>query len=113
MVIDGLDECETVERKQLLEFIVDIVAQCDIIEPGKLRVLIVSQDFADIKRALSPPGGRVLPEIVSMSPTDTEDDIRMYTYIWAEQIAAKFDLDEETKCHLQNLTARRANGMCK
>ncbi|KAF1974533.1 C2H2 domain-containing protein, partial [Bimuria novae-zelandiae CBS 107.79] len=113
IVIDGLDECEQYERKQLLEFLVDIVTQCDTNDPGKLRVMIVSQDYPDIKRALHTSStSKIVPKIVSMSAADNENDISSFVRIWVDRIAAKHELfDEEAKEYLRNLTVERAKGM--
>lgn len=112
IVIDGLDECEQIERKQLLEFLVEIVTQCDTSDPGKLRVMVVSQDFVDIRRALhSSSAGKIVPNVVSMCSKDNEGDIRSYVRTWVERIAANNEpFDDEAKEYLRNLTVERANG---
>ena len=112
IVIDGLDECEQIERKQLLEFLIEIVTQCDTNEPGKLRIMIVSQDYVDIRKALhSSSASKIVPSIVSMSPTDNEGDIQSYVRSWVERIAAKNEpFDDEAKEYLRNLTVERAKG---
>jgi len=112
IIIDGVDECEKNEQKQLLEFLVDIVSQCDVTEAGKLRVMIVSQDTPEIRKALhSSSTGKVVPTIVSLSPEDNEDDIKTYVSGWVNRIAAKFDLiDEGHKEYLRHLTVARAKG---
>ena len=112
IVIDGLDECEQIERKQLLEFLIEIVTQCDTSEPGKLRVMIVSQDYMDIRKALhSSSIGKIVPNIVTISSTDNEKDIGTYVRIWVDRIAAKHEpFDDEAKEYLRNLTVARAKG---
>ncbi|KAJ4302641.1 hypothetical protein N0V90_001530 [Kalmusia sp. IMI 367209] len=113
IVIDGLDECEQAERKQLLEFLVEIVTQCDTSEPGKLRVLVISQDYADIRRALhSSSVTKIVPNIVSLSATDNESDIQTYVRSKVDRIASQYTpFDEEAKEYLRNLTVARAKGM--
>ncbi|KAL1608317.1 hypothetical protein SLS60_003257 [Paraconiothyrium brasiliense] len=113
IIIDGLDECELVERKQLLEFLVEIVTQCDTSDPGKLRVMIVSQDYVDIKRALhSSSVIKIVPNIVSMSEADNRHDIHSYVRVWVDQIAVKHGpFDDQAKEYLRNLTVARAKGM--
>ena len=113
IVIDGLDECEQNERKQLLEFLIEIVTQCDTSEPGKLRIMIVSQDYVDIRKALhSSSASKIVPSIVAMSATDNEGDIKSYVHHWVERIAAKNEpFDDEAKEYLRNLTVERAKGI--
>lgn len=112
IVIDGLDECEQIERKQLLEFLIEIVTQCDTSEPGKLRVMIVSQDYVDIRRALhSSSVSKIVPNIVAISATDNEVDIKSYVRIWVDRIADKHEpFDDDAKEYLRNLTVERAKG---
>jgi hypothetical protein len=111
IVIDGLDECEITERKQILELFVDILGECEISEPGKLRVLFVSQDYTDIKNALhSPAITRVVPRIVSISPNDNENDIQVYADDLTMQIKQKFDLDDMQQHNLRQLTVARGRG---
>ena len=47
IVLDGLDECDEIERKQLLRTILGLWQNC-----SNLRVLIASRKEADIRRAL-------------------------------------------------------------
>src|SRR5204862_7003488 len=51
VIIDGLDECSAMERKFVLSFFTSLVDKLDSKEPGKLRVLFVSQEENDIKKA--------------------------------------------------------------
>lgn len=112
IVVDGLDECEQIERKQLLDFFIEVVGKSDTEEPGRLRVLFVSQDFADIKRALhSSSITRIVPKVVSLSSTDNESDIQTYVRAWVERIAHKHaPFTEDIKEYLYNLTVARAKG---
>jgi hypothetical protein len=114
VIIDGLDECEQIERKQLLDFFVDVVGQAETDEPGKLRVLFVSQEYSDIRRALhSSPMAIIAPKIIPLSSSDNEGDISTYVRVWVDRIANQHspftgDLIE----YLRNLTVARAKGMC-
>ena len=47
IVLDGLDECEEVERKQLLRTILDLWDNC-----SNLHILVASRKEVDIRRAL-------------------------------------------------------------
>lgn len=112
IVIDGLDEYEAAERKQVLEFFVQLVKQCDEDEPGKLRILIVSQDYADIKRAIhSSTIPRIAPKIISLSSSDNKDDIHTFVKAWVDKIKRKHSLSDEQGDYLLKLTVVKADGM--
>jgi hypothetical protein len=111
IVIDGLDECETVERKQILDFFVSLVGECEGDEPGKLRILFVSQEYPDIKRVLhSSALASIAPSIVKLAPADNQNDIQMYARDLTSNIKSKFDLDSGQEHHLLSLTVERAHG---
>jgi hypothetical protein len=116
LVVDGLDECETTERKEALECLTRLVGECNAVEPGKLRVLIVSQYYPDIQRALQSTGAmKLAPTIIQISETDNESDIKTYVKIWVDKIALKNTSDEnpfteDMKEYLRNLTLINANG---
>ncbi|KAF2847250.1 C2H2 domain-containing protein [Plenodomus tracheiphilus IPT5] len=113
VVVDGLDECDSSERKQTLKSLLDIASSCDLAEPGKLRLLVVSRNDADIRQALhSSSVTRMVPNTISISPFDNESDIRTYTKIWVNRIAMKFSpLHGDTLEYLSNLTIANAKGM--
>jgi hypothetical protein len=112
IIIDGIDEFELPERKQILEFFVSLVGECDVDEPGKIRVLFVSQDYPDIKRALySSIISRIVPKLLPLSTADNENDIRIYVTDLAAQIKTKFGLDDNQERVLRDLTVARAKGV--
>jgi hypothetical protein len=112
IIIDGLDECEQVERKHIVDALMDIVGLCEKTDPGKLRVLFVSQNFADIKRALYHPSpSRPVPQTIQLSDTDNQSDINTYVRIWAGRIAEKYSpFSDDMIEYLQNLTVHNAKG---
>ena len=107
IIIDGLDECETVERKQILAFFNRLVGRCDDYDPGKLRVLFVSQDYPDISKALPTAG------ILSMKQGDNENDIKGFVNKWAKDIQVKHELDDDQIEYIKLSTCGRAQGKCK
>jgi hypothetical protein len=112
IVVDGLDEYDVIERKQILECLVQLVRQCDDDEPAKLRVLIVSQDCPDIKRALHTSGiPRLAPKIISLSSSDNEKDIYTFVRAWVDRIKRKHHpLSDEQMEYLLKLTVAKADG---
>lgn len=104
IIIDGLDECESQERKLILSFYTDMVGHCDSSQPGKLRLLFVSQDYNDIKKALS------VGEVLSLRPSDNKFDIRIYVDHWAAKIRQKHELDGQQIENIKESTCARAQG---
>jgi hypothetical protein len=104
IIIDGLDECDLAERKLVLSFFTTIVDHCDAYQPGKLRVLFVSQDYNDIKKALPTAA------VISLGPTDNENDIRTYVKEWAVKIQQKFELESHRIDYIKTSTCGRARG---
>jgi hypothetical protein len=107
IVIDGLDECDMVERKSVLSFFTEMVDRCDAYEPGKLRVLFVSQDYNDIKKALPTAA------VMSLEPTDNENDIKIYVNDWAKKIQRKHEPENHDIEYIKNSTRTRAQGNAK
>ena len=105
IVIDGLDECNAIERKLVLSFFNDIIRKYDSKDPGKIRVLFVSQDEDDIKNALKSAAW------ISLAPGNIEHDLRIFTRKWSDEIGQKFDLDTQEVNHIAELTCYRADGM--
>jgi hypothetical protein len=112
IVVDGLDEYDATERKQLLEYLMQLMRQCDDDEPAKLRVLIVSQDYPDIKRALYTSGiHRLAPKIITLSSSDNEKDIYIFVRAWVDRIKHKHHpLSDEQVEYLLKLTVAKADG---
>ena len=112
VIIDGLDECEGAERKQFLEIITEIVGRRDAADPGKLRLLVVSQDYADIRKGLHSAGvARMAPTILKITGADHEKNIQAYVKLYVDRIASRFHpFDDDLKEYLQNLTVSNAKG---
>lgn len=117
IIVDGLDECEQGERKQALDVFMDIVGRCDARAPGNLRVIIVSQDYVDIRRAFhATTTKKIVPRILQLSNVDVETDISTYVRVWVDRIGSKFSSDDapfndDMKEYLHNLTVVNAQGM--
>jgi hypothetical protein len=108
IIIDGLDECDVKERTPLLSSLKAIVDRCDSQNPGKLRLLIISQDFNDIKGSLTSPDSE--PTIFRLTEADNRAEIEGYVAQRVKLMAPTFNLsDEEITCIRDN-TCLRANG---
>ncbi len=104
IIIDGLDECNPAQRKLVLTFFTTIVDRCDEREPGKLRVLFVSQDFPDIGKALQ------TATIMKLTPEDNKNDIEAYINDWSKKIEKKYSVGIEEVEFIQESTLIRSQG---
>lgn len=104
IIIDGLDECNPAQRKLVLLFFTSMVDKCDEREPGKLRVLFVSQDFPDIGKALQ------TADVMKLTPDDNKNDIKAYVYDWSKKIRSKYHLNDEQIEFIQESTLIRSQG---
>ncbi|EXJ70482.1 uncharacterized protein A1O5_06551 [Cladophialophora psammophila CBS 110553] len=104
IIVDGLDECQMPERKSILKILTDLVNQVDAKEPSKLRVLIISQEEPDIRRALSSA------DEFPIKRDDNSQDIRTFVQAWTAMIQTKFDLSDDDSSLLTRLTCRNAAG---
>jgi hypothetical protein len=104
IIIDGLDECDLRERKLLLSFWTEIADHCDSYEPGKVRVLIVSHDWDDIRSNLSSSS------ILSIEPQDNAKEIEGFVHRWGAKIQQKHGITQIERNRVQDMTCARARG---
>jgi len=115
-VVDGLDECDPNERREVLSALTKLVNEFNIAEPGSLRVLIVSQHFPDIQRGLEGSvTARLAPRIIRLTEKEVSGDIVTYIRAMVEDIAtmnssADEPFNENIKEYLRNLTLVNAKG---
>ncbi|TEY63394.1 hypothetical protein BOTCAL_0155g00160 [Botryotinia calthae] len=103
LIIDGLDECEPMQRRLLLSTLVSIVQKA--LHPGMFRLLIVSQNEPDIKRYL-----RQYSDL-RLSSSCNRSDIEVYSRVWAEKIQQKFIVSDDTKTYIVKAVSEGADGM--
>ena len=106
VLVDGIDECDKKEARLLVNVICDMVTVCDTQNPGKLRVMVISQDEPDIRRNLS-----AFSEL-SLKVIGNEDDIHRFVDVWCGKIQGKFELEEWERNYIFESTCHRANGEC-
>ena len=113
IIVDGLDECEPGERKEITDILMDLVGQCNASDPGKLRVLLVSQYSSEIYKSLhSSVATNLRPGILQITETDNRGDIDTYVAFWVSQIAQKFQpVSKELRDYLHNVTVNNSKGM--
>lgn len=104
IIIDGLDECDPGQRKSLLSILSRIVDECDERDPGKVRLLLVSQDYLDIRRGL--PKASVL----KLTPEHNKNDIRNYVQQRTRAIELKYNLGSDIVQFIHDTTLARSEG---
>jgi hypothetical protein len=104
IIVDGLDECTMGERKLVLSFFNTMIGRYDMKEPGKIRILFVSQDEDDIKDALQTAA------VIALGPTDNENDIRSFVRRSTMKIQQKHGLDNHQAEYIIESTCARTKG---
>ena len=104
IIIDGLDECDIQQRKLIMTFFTSMVNQCDELEPGKLRVLFVSQEFPDIAKALQ------TADTLKLTKEHNENDIKSFIRDWSGRIRTKYNITPEQADFIEESTFVRAQG---
>ncbi|QDS76076.1 hypothetical protein FKW77_005980 [Venturia effusa] len=105
LVIDGIDECETLERKAILTFLTNMVEISDASSPGKLRILFVSQEYKDIERFLR------AASIVALTSDHNRSDIEEYVRHKADVLESDRDLCSSQTEEICKTVNARADGM--
>ena len=116
IIIDGLDECETLEEtRQTAVFFMRQVTKCDNeIKQGRLRVLFMSQLIPELS------DDKIMPEdvaCVELKSTDNADDIRAYVKKRIPDFSEKratgsgFNLSDGDKGQIESIICRRSEGL--
>lgn len=104
LIVDGLDECPEAERKALIHYLTTMVEEIASNNPGKVRVLFVSQQYGDIRRLLSSAA------TLTVELKHNGEDIRNYVDCRMTTIAQRFGLDEQSKTIVADLIFGRSSG---
>jgi hypothetical protein len=107
-VLDGLDECERKEKKKILMWITSLVKSEE--QPGRIRVLIISQDEGDIRKQFAKQ-----PLVSLNEAPQHKQAIRTYATRKAIKIREKFGLSESkalepSELSIITLVTERAQG---
>ena len=105
LIVDGIDECDLKQRQEMVSTLTGLVTEADGKSPGKVRLLIVSQEFGDIRKCLS-----AYPS-VTITAEDNEDDIRRYVNGELQLCKSKFALEDYVVGEIRDLVVRRAAGV--
>ncbi|KAF2848794.1 hypothetical protein T440DRAFT_490948 [Plenodomus tracheiphilus IPT5] len=106
LVIDGIDECERDERKQIVEFFEKIWESLPQNDVDSLRCLFVSQDDNiarnDFKNMSS----------LKMTESDTKGDISTYAAVRSLEIKTKHNLSDDRQRWIQAEITAKAEAQC-
>ena len=116
IIIDGLDECETLEEMcQTATFFMRQITKCDNeIRQGRLRVLFMSQPLPELAKK------KIMPEddaCVELKSTDNADDIRAYVkkripdFSERRATSSGFNLSEGDRGQVESIICRRSEGL--
>jgi hypothetical protein len=110
IIIDGLDECEPHERKEILKFFVKLAElSCETEPAGKLRVLFISQDYMEIRKIIVE--SKAKPKILCLTPDHNRDDISNFVEYWVKKIQVKHDISPLQQDYIRCNTVSKARGM--
>lgn len=104
IIIDGLDELDISQRKLLLSLLNAHVEHCDEHQPGKLRIMFISQQLADIDKALRTAAR------ISLTLKDNENDIKLFVKSWCEMIRTHYNLSSDIASYIEDSTCARSEG---
>jgi hypothetical protein len=104
IILDGLDECDRDERKEISSWFRQLVDSLPREDMDSIRCVFVSQDDGYARKDLS-----MLPSI-KMTADDNKNDIQLYANIWHQRIQDKFGPLDPKDSHVANIVTERAQG---
>ena len=102
VIIDGIDECDSTERKAILSFFTSIIHGDD--SPGRLRGLFVSQAENDIRKLLQNSAA------LRLTDSHNKSDIEYYTAHWSLKVQQKFELPDATLQYIRSAICDGSEG---
>lgn len=108
IIVDGLDECDKPVIKDTIRVLGSIVSQQDNIDPGKLRLLIVSRDMIEIRRPLSTEN--ITANIFTIEAEDNDEAIKMYVNQRLVRLPPELKLNGNEVERIYKMTCDRAQG---
>ena len=104
LIIDGIDECDTVERRKVLTFMPPLVEKANEDQENTMRGLFISRDEGDIRRMLSQA------VIRQIGVNDNSPDTRTFTASQVSKLVEKFEISEAMGVNLISMITGRAKG---
>ncbi|KAI1458190.1 hypothetical protein F4805DRAFT_150609 [Annulohypoxylon moriforme] len=104
IILDGLDECDRANRKDIATWFQSIVDEIHLSSPGTIRCLFVSQDDGIARKDLS-----AVPTI-KITPSETMNDLAAFAGVWHKRIEGRFGV-LRGNTHIANIIIARSQGM--
>lgn len=108
IVIDGIDELQEKTREQLLLFLQSIVGECDFYDPGKVRIILIGVDSADMQTALRHSEGNIAEYRILLERV--QKDIEVFVKEKSAKLKDKHSLKPEQVTAAENMICRRSKG---
>ena len=103
VIIDGLDECERGERKEISSWFQEAIEALIPADMGSIRCLIVGQDDGIARKDL---GAFAIIKITN----ENYGDLKAFATEWHKKIEDKFGELSSKSCHIANIISVRAQG---
>ncbi|KAI5800428.1 hypothetical protein DFH27DRAFT_82123 [Peziza echinospora] len=107
VLIDGLDECESKERKDIITLFGALSGKINSHQPGALRALFVSTDEGDIRKQVT----QLKPTIIHLKSDHTRHEMSLYAHSRMREIKDTHGLTEEDAKKIVEDVVDRSDGM--
>lgn len=104
IVLDGIDECERAERKEISKWFRQLVGGLPTEEMDAIRCMFVSQDDGIARKDFS-----LLPSIRLLQRHST-DDIRAFACVWQQRIEKKLGPLNPSDRNIADLVTAKSQG---
>jgi hypothetical protein len=104
VVIDGMDECEREQRREIANTFEIFWESLPSNEVDSLRCLFISQDDSAGRKDFAKM------QQLKITESDTKPDIRTYANSWSLKIQSKFDLSTEKQRDIEDMITEKSEG---
>ncbi|KAK3321504.1 hypothetical protein B0T19DRAFT_374928 [Cercophora scortea] len=104
LIIDGIDECERIDGREITKYFRTMVDECDATETCSIKCLFLSQDDGEAQKNF-----RGLPHILVTN--ENQQDLKSYAVACQKRIEEKFGNLVPKGDHLSKVISARAQGM--
>jgi hypothetical protein len=105
VVIDGLDEYDREDRKEICRWFKELIRSLPTNDLGQIRCLFISQDDGYARKDLSDCSS------IQLNPSNTFDDIKAYCTMWHQRIEDRFGPLNPQEQNVAEIVTARARGM--
>lgn len=109
VILDGLDECDSKERRHIVQFFRETVEALPSADMDSIRCLFVSQDDKEARNHFK-SSNMPIP-LISICPSDTKHDIHSFVMIWKAKIVGKFGDLQGVRCDIAKIVTAKAQGI--